>query len=101
MHRSTPRSARMSFLIEYERRTAELSRVAAIGVVRSLKAGFEGSTDLNYDGMVSVRLDGADSNGIRECFMESCVNRELRMVFDRSVLLIGASVGLKQMWEAA
>lgn len=140
MDRCTPRSARMSFLVEKNLRCLrqivesleqheraelaeigsvahyyrcfldglslchldyrcvddhgpDLTRVSALGLMRSLVGDFETSTELNYDGIVWVRLDAAESCGIRECFMESCVSRELQILFDRTVLLLGARMG--------
>jgi hypothetical protein len=142
MHRVTPRSARLSFLIDknlrclrqilrtLEQHDDEASlpsiysiaryyrsfldglnlchidyghrgdrddmlrgRVAAFGFVRCLINEFETSNELNYDGIVWVGLDGADSSGIRDCFMESSVSRELQMLADRTTQVLASQIG--------
>ena len=78
--------------IVYDSPERDLSRVAALGLMRSLIEEFETSVELNYEGIIWVRMDDAEASGVRECFMESSVSRELQMLSDRVMLLLGLRV---------
>jgi hypothetical protein len=70
-----------------------VSRVAVLGLVRRLIDESETSVELSHGGIVWVRLDRADSSGIRDCFMESSVSRELQMLADRTTQVIVGQIG--------
>jgi hypothetical protein len=90
--------------IDYDSSEFDLTRVAALGLIRSLAEEFETSVELNYDGILWVRMEDAKTSGVRECFMESSVSRELQMLYDRARLLLASrirDVAVGSMQESA
>jgi hypothetical protein len=75
--------------IDYDARrrddTIEYSRDAASTAIRSIIRTLETSQNLFQEGIIWVRMEDADSNGVREGFMESSISRELQVLSSHTV----------------
>ena len=75
--------------IDYDARrrddTIEYSREAASAAIRSIIRTLETSRDLYQERIIWVRMEDADSNAVREDFMESSISRELQVLSSHTV----------------
>jgi hypothetical protein len=75
--------------IDYDARrrddTIEYSREAASAAIRSIIRTLETSRDLYQERIIWVRMEDADSNAVREGFMESSISRELQVLSSHTV----------------
>ena len=75
--------------IDYDARrrdeTIEYSRDAASAALRSIIRTLETSRDLHQERIIWVRMEDADTNAVRESFMESSISRELQALSSHTV----------------
>jgi len=75
--------------IDYDARrrdaAIECSRDAAAAAIRSIIRLLETSRDLHQERIIWVRMEDADTNAVREGFMESSISRELQVLSSHTV----------------
>jgi len=75
--------------IDYDARrrddTIEYSRDSASAAIRAIIRTLETSRDLYQERIIWVRMEDADSNAVRERFMESSISRELQVLSSHTV----------------
>lgn len=75
--------------IDYDARrrdeSIEYSRDVASAAMRSVIRTLETSRDLHQERIIWVRMEDADSNAMREGFMESSISRELQVLSSHTV----------------
>jgi hypothetical protein len=75
--------------IDYDSRrrdeAIERSRDAAAAAVRSVIRALQTEKELRKERIVWVRMEDAESSGVREAFMESSISRELQVLSSHTV----------------
>jgi uncharacterized damage-inducible protein DinB len=66
-------------------RAIERSRDCASAAIQSIIRLLETHSELRHEGIVWVRVEDAESSGVRENFMQSSISRELQMLSSHTV----------------